>query len=144
VNIRVTVKQLGKKQALLTEKIITIDYDQPIISLEHLIVAIVNEQVAAYNNKPIDKDDTDSTHLPLKNYIDILTETGKAGFGNIYHEAKADSIKARENALVCFQDGVFVMFQGDDQLIDLAQEIDLNLDLPFTFIRLTFLAGSIW
>ena len=144
MDIRFTIKQLGKRQAVLTEKIITIDYHQSFITLENLIVSIVTEEVNVYTNKTVEVDEKDTIHTPLVNYIDLLTETGKAGFDGIYNSKKADVTLAKNNALICFEDGVFAVFQGDDEITTLAQEIDLSKDLPFTFIRLTFLAGSYW
>lgn len=144
LNLRFTIKQLGKKQALFTEQIIAIDYDLPSISLKNLIAAIVEYRVEEYNRKTVVSDNEDTPHNPLRNYIDLLTETGNAKFGNIYNESKADVEKAIENALICFEDGIIAVFQGEEQINALSQEIDLTKDNSFTFLRLTFLVGSYW
>lgn len=144
MEIKVTVKQLGKKHPLLKEKSVEINYEQSSILLKDLLALIVEEQVSNYNNKPVDFDENDTTHAPKKNYLELLTNTGKAGFGNIYNEAKADLDQAKKNVIQSFEDGIIAVFQGDDELISLDQNIDLSLNSPFTFIRLTFLAGSFW
>lgn len=144
MEIKVTVKQLGKKQPLLKEKSVEIKHEQSSILLKDLLALIVEEQVSNYNKKPVDNNENDTTHSPQKNYLELLSDTGKAGFGNIYNEAKADLIKAQENVHQSFEDGIIAVFQGDDELTSLDQNIDLNLNFPFTFIRLTFLAGSFW
>jgi len=144
LDIRFNIKQLGKKRALLTEKVIAIDCKETTMMLRDLIAAIVAQQVNAYNTKSSVTDEEDTTHTPRRNYIDLLTETGKAGFENIYNEAKADIARATENALTFFEDGVIAVFQGDEQLTSLSQKVDLSRDESFTFLRLTFLAGSFW
>lgn len=137
------IKQLGKKHSF-SEQIITIDYDQNSIDLKNLITLIVKRQVDLYNQKNNISDDEDVTHNPIRNYVDVLTETGKIGFGNIYNESKADHEKAVNNALICFEDGIIAVFQGDEQINRLTDQVDLLRNEPFTFIRLTFLAGSYW
>ncbi|AZA80898.1 hypothetical protein C1637_11180 [Chryseobacterium lactis] len=144
MEIIVTVKQLGKKHPVLSEHKIQIAYDNAGISLENLLQLIVQQQVAAFNEKSFELEDEDETKIPQHNYLNILTDTGKAGFGSIYNLKKADLQKAQENAIQAFQDGMFAVFYNDEQLEDLHQTIDLSAQHTFTFIRLTFLAGSYW
>ena len=66
------------------------------------------------------------------------------GFGAIYNQNRVDLAVAQENAIVAFEDGLYAVFYGDDQLETLTQEIDLSKNKSITFIRLTFLAGSYW
>lgn len=144
MEIKVTVKQLGKKYPVLSEQKIDIRYDDPNISLENLLKLIVQQQVEMFNAKSFELEDEDDTKTPADNYLNILTDTGKIGFGSIYNLKKADVQKAQENAIQAFEDGMFAVFYNDEQLEDLTQTIDLNLQYTFTFIRLTFLAGSYW
>lgn len=144
MEIKVTVKQLGKKHPVLSEQKIDIAYDDSNISLENLLKLIVQQQVEAFNAKSFELEDEDYTKIPTDNYLNILTDTGKVGFGSIYNLKKADVQKAQENAIQAFEDGMFAVFYNDEQLEDLTQIIDLNLQHTFTFIRLTFLAGSYW
>ncbi|WP_296144816.1 hypothetical protein [uncultured Flavobacterium sp.] len=144
MEIKITVKQLGKKHPLLKEKSVEINHKQSSILLKDLLALIVEEQVLNYNKKTIDFDENDTTHEPQKNYLELLSTTGKAGFGNIYNEATADLEKAKNNVFQSFEDGIIAVFQGEEELTSLDQNIDLSLNSPFTFIRLTFLAGSFW
>lgn len=144
MEIKVTVKQLGKKYPVLSEQKIEIAYSGAHISLKDLLELIVQQQVAAFNEKSFELEEEDSTKIPHDNYLNILTDTGKAGFGSIYNLKKADLQKAQENAVQAFEDGMFAVFYNDDQLDHLSQMIDLSLQHSFTFIRLTFLAGSYW
>lgn len=144
MKIKVTVKQLGKKSAILSEQYIDIAHFEGSISLEHLLQLIVQQQVETFNSKSFELEDEDYTKIPQENYLNILTNTGKVGFGSIYNERKADLKKAQENTIQAFKDGMFAVFYNEEQLEDLTQIIDLNLQHTFTFIRLTFLAGSYW
>lgn len=144
MEIKVTVKQLGKKYPVLSEQKIDIRYDDPNISLENLLKLIIQQQVETFNVKSFELEDEDDTKTPADTYLNILTDTGKIGFGSIYNLKKADVQKAQKNAIQAFEDGMFAVFYNDEQLEDLTQTIDLNLQYTFTFIRLTFLAGSYW
>lgn len=144
MEIKVTVKQLGKKHPVLSEQKIDIAYDDSNISLENLLKLIVQQQVEAFNAKSFELEDEDYTKIPTDNYLNILTDTGKVGFESIYNLKKADVQKAQENAIQAFEDGMFAVFYNDEQFEDLTQTINLDLQHTFTFIRLTFLAGSYW
>ncbi len=144
MEIKVTVKQLGRKHPVLSEQHLEIDHHENSISLEQLLKLIVQQQVEAFNAKSFEKEDQDCTQTPLENYLNILTDTGKVEFGSIYNEKRADLQKAQENAIQAFEDGMFAVFCGETRLEKLTQTIDLSTQPVFTFIRLTFLAGSYW
>lgn len=143
MRLTIQIKQLGRKRSTIGSQEIDID-SADIISLRELLLKIVEVKVNEFNNKPTDIEEKDTTHSPQNNYLHVLTETGKAGFGNIYNEKKANLEKAQENSLLSFQDGLFAVFYGDDELSDLETTIDLSLYKPLSFIRLTFLTGSFW
>lgn len=144
MEIKVIVKQLGKKHPVLSEQKIDIEYTDSIITLEQLLKLIVQQQVEAFNAQSFELEDEDYTKIPKENYLNILTDTGKVGFGSIYNQKRADLVKAQENAVQAFEDGLFAVFYHDEQLEDLTQTIDLSQEHTFAFIRLTFLAGSYW
>ena len=144
MEIKVTVKQLGRKHPLIGQQPLEIDHHTEKISLKQFLTLVVTQQVQTYQKKTAVSDSEDTLHPPQNNYLQILTDTGKAGFGNIYNDKQVNLELAIENALLAFEDGIFAVFQGDEQLESLPQIINLNLNLPFTFIRLTFLAGSYW
>lgn len=144
MEIKVTVKQLGKKYPVLSEQKLDILYNDPQISLKNLLKLIVQQQVEAFNAQSFEMEDKDYLKNPSENYLNILTDTGKAGFGSIYNEKKADLQKAQDHAVLAFEDGMFAVFYNDEQLENLSGMIDLSLHHTFTFIRLTFLAGSYW
>lgn len=144
MEIKVTVKQLGRKYPLLSEQRIEIAFTDTKILLRELLKSIVQQQVEAFNEKSFELEDEDYAKIPQEDYLNILTDTGKAGFESIYNQKKADLEKAQKNAIQAFEDGMFVIFYNDEQLENLTQTIDLSLQHSFIFIRLTFLAGSYW
>lgn len=144
MNISISVRQLGKKHPILQEKSISLDTSAPVITVRTFIELIVKHQVELFHSASFEWEDQDMIHLPKENYLPILTDTGKVGFGAVYNHNKVDVAKAQENAIIAFEDGLYALFQGDDQLESLTQEIDLSQNKSFTFIRLTFLAGSYW
>ncbi|SFC94110.1 hypothetical protein [Flavobacterium phragmitis] len=144
MNISISVKQLGKKHPILQEKSIALDIENPVITTQKLIESIVEYQVQLFHASSFEFEDEDKIHLPKENYLPILTDTGKVGFGALYNHNKVDLAKAQENAIVAFEDGMYAVFYGEDQLETLSEEIDLSKNKALTFIRLTFLAGSYW
>ncbi|GGF11076.1 hypothetical protein [Flavobacterium limi] len=144
MNISISVKQLGKKHPLLQEKSIALPIDNPLITIQKLIESVVEYQVQLFHASSFEFEDEDKIHLPKENYLPILTDTGKVGFGALYNHNKVDLAKAQETALQAFEDGMYAIFYGDDQLETLTEQIDLSQNKTLTFIRLTFLAGSYW
>lgn len=142
MEIKVIVKQIGKKHSVLAEEKLDIDYNDVNISLENLLKLVVQRQVEAFNAKSFELEDEDYSKTPTESYLNILTDTGKVGFGSIYNQKKADLQKAQENALQSFEDGMFAVFYNDEQIESLSQTLDLSSHYTFTFIRLTFLAGG--
>lgn len=94
MDIKVTVKQLGRKHPVLSEQKIEIDYEDSVISLENLLKLVVHQQVVEFNAQSFELEDEDYTKIPTDNYLNILTDTGKVGFGSIYNLKKADVQKA--------------------------------------------------
>ncbi|WP_166925728.1 hypothetical protein [Flavobacterium poyangense] len=144
MNLNISVRQLGKKHPILQDKNIEIAAERATITTQTLIELIVDYQVQLFNSSSFEFDEEDKIHLPKENYLPILTDTGKVGFGALYNHNKVNLAKAKENAIVAFEDGLYAIFYGDDALENLNQEINLEENKPLIFIRLTFLAGSYW
>jgi len=141
MEIKISVKQLGKKRPVIEQKKIEIEDLPPSPILQHLITSVVRQQVRAFNEK-IEKKPMIS--FLLKEEINQKTKTGKVGFGNIYNDEKADEQAAIDNALLAFQDGIYCVFIDEEQIEKLDQSIVLKSESVLTFVRLTFLAGSYW
>lgn len=68
-------------------------------------------------------------------------EAGKISFG--FHGGnRAEYQKAAENTIQCFEDGIYRVFAGDEELTGLEEQIPWREELVFTFIRLTMLSGG--
>lgn len=144
MELDIVVKQIGKKRPVIERQKIVLDNSDVLVSLKGLILKIVQIKAEEYNNKTIDTEEYDTTHSPSEEYLSALTQTGKAGFQNIYNENKVDIAAAQENALLSYEDGLYAVFYGDDEMSDSNQVIDLSEKKELTFIRLTFLVGSYW
>lgn len=110
-------------------------------TLRDLIIALVDVELSAYNRR---EPGEMLKVLLSQDEIDRMAEVGKVGFGRIHAQAKADRIKAEENALQCFEDGIIRVVAGDDELTSLDEPVPAQDGVTYTFIRLTFLAGSMW
>lgn len=141
MQIIIKAKQAGRKHALIENKVIEIDDigNQP--KFAELLKAIVKQQVGEYNSKTAEKN-----LLPFlsKDEISEQAQSGKVGFGSIYNENKADLETAQETALQAFEDGMFAVFADENELQKLDETVRVTDETVFTFIRLTFLAGSYW
>ena len=139
VKIFVRVKALGKKKDILIPTEYTIP--EGIVSLRMLLTAIVEREVDSYNQK-----ETDVQLIPFltQEQLDNQAATGKVSFGRVYSDKKADAPKAVANAIQCWEDGLIRVFQNDVELEKLDDLINICENDVFTFIRLTFLAGSMW
>lgn len=141
MKITVKAKQVGRKHALLENKEIEIEEIGENPTLEDLIKAIVKQQVEEFNSKTPEKN-----LLPFlsKSEISANAETGKVGFSSIYNENKPNFEEAQATAILAFTDGIFCVFADDEEIRNLSDEIQIKDSTVFTFIRLTFLAGSYW
>lgn len=136
-----SVKQLGKKHPIINQAYLEINDLECPTTLKKLLTNIVNEQVADYNKKrqdPIVLTILDPTQ------IKSASREGKVDFGALSNTTLADKELAIENALQAFEDGLFAVFLDDDQVEWLTSPIDFDETTIFSFIRLTFLAGSFW
>lgn len=144
MNITISVKQLGKKHPILQERTIEIGTSETKIIVTEFLELVVEQQVKQFLLSSFEIDDEDKTHLPKDNYLPILIDSGKVGFGGIYNHQKPNLKIAQQTAIQAFEDGIFVIFYGDEQLEKLNQEIDFTEKKTITFVRSTFLAGSYW
>lgn len=140
--IQFSIKQLGKKRPFIERKSIEIvgEY-HTLYSLQELLTQIVSQQVTEFNQKRSEKS---LFTFFQENELQAEAQTGRVRFGEIYNDTQANLEKAIETVLLAFEDGLMAVFVNDDQIEKLNQEISLDENSVFTFVRLTFLAGSIW
>lgn len=139
MEIYVRVKALGKRKDILAP----VPYTLPdgIESLRQLLTAVVQIEVDNYNRK-----ETELQLIPFltQSELDDQSKAGKVSFGRIYSDKKANLQKAVQNALQCWEDGLVRVFMNDEELTELDTPIEIPDQAVFTFMRLTFLAGSMW
>ncbi len=141
MKIIIQAKQAGRKHALFEKREIEIAGIGNNPTLENLIKAVVKEQFEEFNAKPFEKN---LLEFLSKSEISDRAANGKVGFAAIYNENKADLEQAQETAILSFNDGLFCVFANDEEIKNLSDEIQIEDSTVFTFIRLTFLAGSYW
>lgn len=133
------MKKLGSRRNSITQ----VPYElEPVpTTVRELIVQMVSICVSDYNGR------MESREL-LKNLSQAEMEdkaaAGKISFGVNYGEKKAEEEQAIANALQCFEDGIFRIFCGTEQLQKLEDTITLTEKSELTFVRLTMLAGRMW
>ncbi|MCL1997851.1 MAG: hypothetical protein FWG65_03700, partial [Turicibacter sp.] len=145
MTIYIKIKSLSKRRPIIDRLPLEIPN---ITTAAALIEFIVRHYVDEYNAQKVDS--------PILPYLtdDKLANaatTGKIGFGERKNENQQDSAAAVENALQCFEDGIFRLFVNDEE-ISLetaesranAENITINEGDELTFIRLTMLAGGYW
>ena len=75
-----------------------------------------------------------------RDLITALTALGVKDY-NARNGEDADESAAIQNAIQCFEDGIYRIFAGETELTALNDEIPQANDTVFTFIRLTMLSG---
>jgi len=139
MNVFVSVKQVGKKKAYLSN----LCYEVPgsPLTLTDLIQLIVTERVKAYNAKT---PDSDIVALLTQEDIDSQLQTGKVGFGRRLSNKSANLQKAVDAALLAFSDGLYRVFIDEKEIVNLDEHLEIRQDSKIAFIRLTFLSGRMW
>ncbi|MEA0566196.1 hypothetical protein [Lysinibacillus irui] len=132
-------KVIGKKSRKLQK--IPFSIEEPVTTLQELLVQLVTQQVQQYNDKKVDT----PLHLYLTDQqIEDAGQHGKVHFG----EKKNDTLQSVDQAistmLQAFQDELFLVLHNEDSLDSLTTPLTLQEDDVFTFIKLTMLAGRIW
>ena len=131
------LKRLGKKKIHLLE----FEIEKQPQTLKELIEECVKSEVKRYNEK---REEIKLMSFLSPKDIQEQSETGKIGFGDLENRELAQVDEAIANALLAFEDGLFVVFVDDEEIKSFEQSIDLKPDSVIAFIRLTFLTGTYW
>lgn len=139
MNIKVNIKQLGKKRATVETEGFRLETRPE--TVKDLIAASVHTCVEDYNAR-VRKGESAS---PLsEEEILGMSQIGKIAFGINYGGKEANEEKAVKNALLAYEDGLFRIFLGENEAGALEDKIDLDENDEVTFIRLTMLSGRMW
>ncbi len=134
--IQVRMKKLGKQRANSLAPVPFILESRPQTTRD-LITALTALGVKDYNAR---KDEGQLLPYLTREEIAGQAERGKIAFG-LRNGEDADESAAIQNAIQCFEDGIYRIFAGETELTALNDEIPQANDIVFTFIRLTMLSG---
>ncbi len=134
--IQVRMKKLGKQRANSLAPVPFILESRPQTTRD-LITALTALGVKDYNAR---KDEGQLLPYLTQEEIAGQAERGKIAFG-LRNGEDADESAAIQNAIQCFEDGIYRIFAGETELTALNDEIPQANDIVFTFIRLTMLSG---
>lgn len=138
MNIKINIKQLGKKRAKVSEADFFIE-NKP-ATVRELIKESVHTCVSEYNarvragehgEKPFTED-----------ALSEMSEIGKIAFGINYGGREQDFDKALLNALQSYEDGIVRIFVGETEAGALDDTISVEENDSVTFIKLTMLSGT--
>ena len=134
--VYVRMKKLGKQKSADLQPVPFVLEEKP-ETLRELLTALTKLGVSQYNAR---KDEGQILAWLTKEEIAAQAVRGKIASG-LRGGADAVEEQAVENTIRCFEDGIYRVFAGDDELTALSDTIAWTEDLIFTFIRLTMLSG---
>lgn len=134
--VYVRMKKLGKQKNADLQPVPFVLEERP-ATLRSLLIALTKLGVQQYNAR---KDEGQILSYLTKDEIAAQAVRGKIASG-LRGGADAVEEQAVENTIQCFEDGIYRIFAGDDELTGLSDAIPWADDLVFTLIRLTMLSG---
>lgn len=137
MKVYISVKQIKKRAG----QVAACPYELKTVpdTLRQLISVLVSDSVEGYNLR---LKETEKTVLLTKAEIDDMSQVGKIGFGIPYGSKPADFQKALETAVQGFEDGLYRVFIGEQEIESLDASLDLHEDDTITIIRLVMLTGG--
>lgn len=139
MKINVNLKSIGRRKASVKPEVYEIKGNPA--TLRELILAVTETGVEEYNQR---MEHSELLSCLTKEEIDDKAKAGKIGFGVNYGENKAELSAAQANAIQCFEDGIYRVFQDGQSLEALDETISITEESTFTFVRLTMLAGRMF
>lgn len=134
--VHVKMKKLGKQNRVDIAPVV-FELDEKPQTVRELLVNLTKLGVRQYNER---KDEGQLLAYLTKEEIAAQASRGKISSG-LRGGADAVEDKAVENTLQCFEDGIYRVFAGEEELTVLSDAIPWKDDIVFTFIRLTMLSG---
>lgn len=135
----VNVKALGKLRASVEQVPFEIDGNPE--DVRDLIIRVVAACVAQFERRAAQGE---VLAAMTADGIADRAMSGKISFGDVNGERSVDLQQAQQNALQCFEDGIYRVFLDGQPLEELDRKIKLNEQSQLTFVRLTMLAGRLW
>jgi hypothetical protein len=138
MNLSLSVKQIGRKKALTTR-----DYSlgnftsQP--TLQELLERIVTLEVNAFRERQADHQ---FLRVLTESQLLEASETGKISLGGQELKQAVNTEQAIQTAIQAFQDGLYYVFHGENQIEYLSDVVNLELRQDMMFLRLVALVGG--
>lgn len=139
LKVFVNMKKLGSRRNSIVQ--IPYELDPVPATVQELITQMVSICVSDYNMRMESKELLENLSQAE---MEDQAAAGKISFGVNYGEKKAEKDQAIANALQCFEDGIYRVFVGQEQLQKLEDKVTLSEESELTFVRLTMLAGRMW
>ena len=130
------MKKIGKQKSADLQPIPFVLDTKP-ETVRELLISLTKLGVEQYNAR---KDEGQLLAYLTKEEIAEQAERGKISSG-LRGGGDAKEDQAIENTLQCFEDGIYRVFAGEQELTALSDEILWTENMIFTFIRLTMLSG---
>lgn len=134
--IYVRMKKLGKQKSADLQPVPFVLDGKP-RTVRELLVSLTRLGVRQYNER---KDEGKILAYLTREEIAGQAARGKVSSG-LRGGADAVEDKAVENTIQCFEDGIYRVFAGEQELTALSDVILWTEDMIFTLIRLTMLSG---
>lgn len=134
--IYVRMKKLGKQKSADLQPVPFVLDGKP-RTVRELLVSLTRLGVRQYNER---KDEGKILAYLTREEIAGQAARGKVSSG-LRGGADAVEDKAVENTIQCFEDGIYRVFAGEQELTALSDVILWTDDMIFTLIRLTMLSG---
>lgn len=133
------MKKLGKQKKGAVEKI-PYQLEEKPLTVRQFLTSLVALEVRAYQER---KEEGQLVGYLTKEEIEDKSQAGKIAFGTQYGN-DADENQAADNAIQCFEDGIYRVFAGEEEITRLDDPFIWPEGTTFTFIRLAMLAGLRW
>lgn len=140
MDLKVNIKQVGKRAVAPS---FTLHYGTEPQTLRELIETTVRLCIDAYQDKIRQGDGgaraLDKEEIEKKSVMGAITFGLMSGNGSVPDKEEAAAV-----AVQGFEDGLYRVFCGGEELTELSEKPKLADGDVLTFVRLTMLAGRLW
>jgi hypothetical protein len=136
VRVRATVT--GQRRRSLDEHELQLDLPPQSATAHALIAAVVRSEVAAYEQRA---DESEFVRVLTAASLAEGLQSGAVRLGDVERPAVVDVAAAVETAQLAFDDGIFKVFVGDDE-VGPEEVVSIAEGAQLLFLRLVPLAGG--
>jgi hypothetical protein len=133
----INTKLVGRRGPLLSP--ICLQMNEVSSTVGELLASVVREQVRSFRDR---QDSRRLVQILTERQITDGLEAGRFISGSQDLQQPVDVDQAIQAAQTAFEDGLFFLFIGDNQLTSLQQEVELGESTEALFVRLVSLVGG--